>query len=126
VSKTTVLATGRITGAEIITITQVEWSDSPPVVMIRWPGQPSLTDPNRLPAVANELMAIMAAANAKLDAIQRQQPHSGRKSHGAISSEGFLGSRSLRAGQDAAQELTSKGQVRKSIRSSTSAASTKV
>ena len=104
-SKTTVLATGRITGAEIITITYVEWSDSPPVVMIRWPGQPSLTDPDRLPAVANELLAIMAAANAKLDAIQRQQPHSGRKNHGAISSQGsFLGSQSLRAGQDAVQE----------------------
>jgi hypothetical protein len=85
VSKTTVLATGRITGAEIITITHVKWSDSPPVVMIRWPGQPSLTDPSRLPAVASELMAIMAAANAKLDAIQRQPQHSGRKNHGARS-----------------------------------------
>jgi hypothetical protein len=105
VSKTTVLATGRITGAEIITITHVEWSDSPPVVMIRWPGQPSLTDPNRLPAVANELMAIMTAANAKLDAIQRQQPHSGRKNHGTRSPQGsFLGSNSLTAGHDAIQE----------------------
>jgi hypothetical protein len=126
VSKTTVLATGRITGAEIITITHVKWSDSPPVVMIRWPGQPSLTDPNRLPAVADELMAIMAAANAKLDAIQRQQPYSGRKNHGSTSSQGFLGSRSLRAGPDAVPELTSKAQDKKSIRASTSAASTKV
>jgi hypothetical protein len=71
-------------------------------------------------------MAIMAAANAKLDAIQRQQPHSGRKSHGATSSQGFLGSRSLRAAHDAVLELTSNGQDRKSIRASTSAASTKV
>ena len=109
-SKTTVLATGRITGAEIITITHVEWSDSPPVVMIRWPGQPSLTDPNRLPAVANELMAIMTAANAKLDAIQRQQPHSVRNGHGARSPQGsFLGSQSLRAGQDAVQERHPQG-----------------
>lgn len=110
VSKTTVLATGRITGAEIITITQVEWSDSSPVVMIRWPGQPSLTDPNRLPAVASEVMAIMTAANAKLDAIQRQQPHLGRKNHGAGLHQGsFLGSQSLRAGQDAAQERHPQG-----------------
>jgi hypothetical protein len=109
VSKTTVLATGRITGAEIITITHVEWSDSPPVVMIRWPGQPSLTDPNRLPAVANELMAIMAAANAKLHAIQRQQPHSGRND-GARSPQGsFLGSQSLRAGHDAVRERQFQG-----------------
>jgi hypothetical protein len=105
VSRTTVLATGRITGAEIITITHVEWSDSRPVVMIRWPGQPSVTDPTRLPGVANELMAIMAAANAKLDAIQRKQPHSGRNGHGARSPQGsFLGSNSLRAGHDAVQE----------------------
>jgi hypothetical protein len=90
VSKTTVLATGRITGAEIITISYVEWSDSSPVVFIRWPGQPSVTDPNRLPAVADEVTAIMAAANAKLGAIQRQQPHSGRKHHGARSSQGVL------------------------------------
>jgi hypothetical protein len=110
VSKTTVLATGRITGAEIITITYVEWSDSPPVVMIRWPGQPSLTDPNRLRAVANELMAIMAAANAKLDAIQREQPQSGRNGHGAGSPQGsFLGSQSLRVGQDAVQERHPQG-----------------
>lgn len=109
-SKTTVLATGRITGAEIITITQVEWSDSSPVVMIRWPGQPSLTDPNRLPAVASEVMAIMTAANAKLDAIQRQQPHLGRKNHGAGLPQGsFLGSQSLRTGQDAAQERHPQG-----------------
>ena len=87
-SKTTVLATGRITGAEIITITHVKWSDSPPVVMIRWPGQPSLTDPNRLPQLANELMAIMAAANAKLDALQRQQQRSGRENHGASFRQG--------------------------------------
>jgi hypothetical protein len=109
VSKTTVLATGRITGAEIITITHVEWSDSPPVVMIRWPGQPSLTDPNRLPAVANELMAIMTAANAKLDAIQCQQAHPARKNHGARSSRGFLGSQSLRNGHDAVQERPFQG-----------------
>jgi len=104
VSKTTVLATGRITGAEIITISHVEWSDSPPVVMIRWPGQPSLTDPNRLPAVAAELMAIMTAANANLDALHRQQPPSGGRNHGARPSQGFLGSRSPRAGHDAVHE----------------------
>ena len=108
-SKTTVLATGRITGAEIITITHVEWSDTPPVVMIRWPGQPSLTDPSRLLAVATELMAIMTAANAKLDAIRRQQPHSGGMNDGARSSQGFLGSPSLEADHDAVRERDFQG-----------------
>src|SRR5215213_690545 len=77
--------------------------------MIRWPRQPSLTDPNRLPAVANELMAIMAAANAKVDAIQHQQPRSGRTKHGARSPQSsFLGSQSLSAGH-AVQERPLQG-----------------
>jgi len=69
-SKTTTLATGRITGAEIITIQLVEPSDSPPVVFLRWPGQPSVTNPLRLPAVANAVMAVMAEAIGKLASIQ--------------------------------------------------------
>jgi len=71
-SKTTMLATGRITGAEIITVQLVEPSDSPPVVFIRWPGQPSVTDRHRLPAVANAVMAVLAEAIAKLTSIQSQ------------------------------------------------------
>jgi hypothetical protein len=53
------------------------------VVAIGWIF--SAPDPNRLPAVANELMAIMAAADAKVDAIQHQQPPSDRTNHGARS-----------------------------------------
>ena len=57
-----------------------------------------------------ELMAIMAAANSKLDAIQRQHPHSGRKNHGARSPKGsFLGSNSRRPGHDAVQERRFQG-----------------
>ena len=127
VSKTTVLATGRITGAEIITITHVEWSGSQPVVMIRWPGQPSVTDPNRLPAVANELMAIMAAANSKLDAIERQRPLSGRKKHGAPSSRGsFLGSNHSGLATMRFKSVNSKGQDMRSLGARKSPASTKV
>jgi hypothetical protein len=127
VSKTTVLATGRITGAEIITITHVKWSDSSPVVMIRWPGQPSLTDPNRLPEVANELMALMAEANAKLGAIQRQQPHSGRKDQVARSPQGpFLSLNHSGPATMLFKSVTSKGQETKSGRARKSPPSTNV
>ena len=64
--KTTTLASGRITGAEIITVQLVEPSNAPTVIMIRWPGQPSVTNPRRLSAVANEVMSVMAEAIAKL------------------------------------------------------------
>jgi hypothetical protein len=38
VSKTTTIATGRITAADIITITYVEPFDSPAVAFVRWPA----------------------------------------------------------------------------------------
>jgi hypothetical protein len=66
VSKSTILATGRISAADIITITYVEPGDSPPAIFVRWPGQPSITDRHRLPSLANQVMAIMAAAIARL------------------------------------------------------------
>jgi len=69
-SKSTILATGRITAADIITVTYVEPGDSPPVVFIRWPGQPSVADPLRLPAVANAVMGVLTAAITKLAAIR--------------------------------------------------------
>ena len=65
-SKSTILATGRISAADIITITYVEPGDSPPAIFVRWPGQPSITDRHRLPSLANQVMAIMAAAIARL------------------------------------------------------------
>ena len=57
-SKSTILATGRIAGAEVITITYIQPADAPSMIMLRWPGQPSVTTPDRLPAVANAVMAV--------------------------------------------------------------------
>jgi len=52
-SKVTQLASGRVTAAEHISITYVQPVDAPSRIMIRWPGQPSVTTPDRLPAVAS-------------------------------------------------------------------------
>jgi hypothetical protein len=72
-SKAITLATGRVTGADdIITISYVENAGGPPVVFLRWPRHASVTDPRRLPVVANAVMAVMAEAIAKLTTIQSQ------------------------------------------------------
>jgi hypothetical protein len=72
--ETTQLAIGRISGAEVITVQLVEQADSPAVIMIRWPGQPTVTSPDRLSAVA-DVMAVLAAAFAQLAIIRAgQQP----------------------------------------------------
>jgi len=71
-SKSTILATGRIAGAEHITITYVQPADAPATIMLRWPGQPSVTTPDRLPAVANAVLAVMAEAIAKLGQIRAE------------------------------------------------------
>jgi len=69
-SKSVILASARVTGAEVITITYIEPADAPSTIMLRWPGQPSVTTPDRLPAVANAVMAVMAEAIAKLGQIR--------------------------------------------------------
>ena len=51
----------------------VEPADAPTVIMIRWPGQASVTDPRRLSAVADAVMSAMAEAIAKLATI-REEP----------------------------------------------------
>jgi hypothetical protein len=67
--KSTILSTGRITASDIITVTLIELSDSPATVLVRWPGQPSVTDPRKLQSVANSVMEVLAAAVAKLATI---------------------------------------------------------
>jgi len=69
-SKTTTLATSRIAAADIITIQLVEPSDSPSVVFIRWPSQPTVSDPYRFQAVINSVMSVLAAAAGKLATIR--------------------------------------------------------
>jgi hypothetical protein len=70
-SKSTILATARITAADdIITVTYVEPADSPPVIFVRWPREPSIATPNRLPALANAVMGVLGEAVGKLAAIR--------------------------------------------------------
>jgi hypothetical protein len=73
-SKATTLATGRVTGADdILIISYVESGEGPPVIFLRWPRHPSVTDPNRLPAVANAVMGVLGEAVGKLAAIRTDE-----------------------------------------------------
>jgi len=65
-SKSTILATGRISASDIITVTLIQPDGSPAIILVRWPGQPSVTDPHKLQSVANSVMAVLAEAIGKL------------------------------------------------------------
>ena len=65
-SKVTELAAGKITAADTLVVELVEATETPAVVLLRWPGQPSVADPDRFPAVANAVMAVLAEAAARL------------------------------------------------------------
>ena len=73
-SKSTILASGRVTAADdIITVTYTEPADSPAVIFVRWPRDVSVATPNRLPALAAAVNAVLARAVAKLAAIRTDE-----------------------------------------------------
>ena len=72
--KVTPLAAGPITAAgDTISIELVEALETPPVVLLRWPAQPSVAEFTRFGATATAVMRIMAAAVAKLAEIRAGQ-----------------------------------------------------
>jgi hypothetical protein len=72
-SNITELARGQLTAADVLVIELADVSETPPAVLLRWPPQPSVVDPIRFPAVANAVMAVLAAAVARLSAIRSEQ-----------------------------------------------------
>ena len=69
-SQTTVLAAGEITQSDSLSVELVQPSETPPVILLRWPTQPTITDPYRFPAVINRVMSVLAAAAGKLATIR--------------------------------------------------------
>ena len=61
----TTLATGNVTSADTLTIELVTPPDAPQVILIRWPGAPSVTDQRRLAEVARAVTTVLAEAIAK-------------------------------------------------------------
>jgi hypothetical protein len=69
----TVLSTGRINGADSITIELIEANETPAVVIIRWPSKPSVFHPRLFPAAADTAARTFAAAVVKLAQIKRDR-----------------------------------------------------
>jgi len=69
-SKVTELASGQITRTDALTIDLVKPVDMPAVIMIRWPVQPTISDPRQFTAAANAAMRILATATTQLAAIR--------------------------------------------------------
>ena len=61
-SKVTTLADGQITGAASILIELVEAEETPAVVIITWPLQPTVLHPHRFPDVAAAIVRLFATA----------------------------------------------------------------
>ena len=66
---TIILARGHVTKADEVSVELVQAAETPGAILIRWPAAPSVTDPHRLPAVANAVMEVLAAAVGKLATI---------------------------------------------------------
>ena len=66
---TIILARGHVTKADELTVELVQATETPGVILIRWPAAPSVTDPHRFQSVANSVMEVLAAAVAKLATI---------------------------------------------------------
>jgi hypothetical protein len=68
---TTALASGAINqSGDIIEIVLVQPADSPSVIMIRWPGAPTITPPARYNEVASTAMRLLAEASTMLARIK--------------------------------------------------------
>ena len=69
------LASGQITRGDAITVELHQPLDTPAVILIRWPPQPSVVAPNPkgLASIAGPVVRILAAAQARLAAIRAER-----------------------------------------------------
>jgi hypothetical protein len=72
-SKITELASGQITAVETITIERVEADETPAVVIVNWPQQPTVIHPRRFPDTASVVVKLFAEAHTVLAAIKARR-----------------------------------------------------
>ena len=68
------LAAGQITKSDRLAVVLHQSTDSPPVVLLRWPAAPSVCDPNpkAIASVAAAMVRILAEAQAAIRAEGRR------------------------------------------------------
>jgi hypothetical protein len=72
-SKVTTLAEGQLTAVDTITIELVEADETPAVVIVQWPAQPTVLHPRRFPGAADSAARTFATAVVKLAQIKRER-----------------------------------------------------
>jgi hypothetical protein len=70
-SKVTTLAEGRLTAVGTITIELVEADETPAVVIVQWPPQPTVLHPRRFPDTAAVVARLFAEAATRLAALKK-------------------------------------------------------
>ena len=65
-SNVTILATGRITAADQLSVELVQPTDAPMVILIKWPGAPSVTSVRTFPVAALTCIALLDDAMQRL------------------------------------------------------------
>jgi hypothetical protein len=73
-SKTTILASGKVTPTDTLLVELREPDEVPATVLITWPQGPSVVDPRRFSATANAVARLMATAITKLAEIRAYGP----------------------------------------------------
>jgi hypothetical protein len=75
VSKTTTLAEGQVTPSlhNTITVELVEADETPAVVIVSWPAQPTVLHPRRFPDVAAAIVRLFATASTGLARINARK-----------------------------------------------------
>jgi hypothetical protein len=68
-----VLASGQLSCTDSLSVELIRPSDLPAVIMIRWPGQPTITDPRKFGEAASAAMRVLASATTKLAALRASE-----------------------------------------------------
>jgi hypothetical protein len=72
-SESTELARGSVTSAHELRVVLQEPADNPPLILIEWPGQPTICTPHQLQATAAKATNILARATIALARIRRDR-----------------------------------------------------
>jgi hypothetical protein len=73
ISSPIVLATGRVTRADMLRVELHRPIDSPSFVLVVWPTGPSVANPKALANIAAALVRLMAEAQAQLATIRTER-----------------------------------------------------
>jgi hypothetical protein len=72
-SQVTVLATAQLTATDAIAIELIETDETPAVVIVRWPAEPTVNHPRRFPDMAAVAARVFAEGATRLARLRRER-----------------------------------------------------